>query len=98
MNNKSDFQILSAPKNGYVYLDSAATSLTPRCVTDKVGEYYNCYNANIHRGIHDWAEQATGEYEGVRPIVRKFIGANQDKEIVFTSGTTHGINIIANCF
>ena len=67
-------------------------------MTDKVGEYYNCYNANIHRGIHDWAEQATGEYEGVRPIVRKFIGANQDKEIVFTSGTTHGINIIANCF
>ena len=98
MNNKCDFQILSVSNNSYVYLDSAATSLTPRCVTDKVGEYYNCYNANIHRGIHDWAEQATGEYEGVRPIVRKFIGANQDKEIVFTSGTTHGINIIANCF
>ena len=98
MNKKCDFQILSDLNDDCVYLDSAATSLTPRCVTDKIGEYYNCYNANIHRGIHDWAERATGEYEGVRPIVKEFIGADQDKEIVFTSGTTHGINIVANCF
>ena len=98
MNKKCDFQILSALNADCVYLDSAATSLTPRSVTDKIGEYYNCYNANIHRGIHDWAEQATSEYEGVRSIAKEFIGADQDKEIVFTSGTTHGINIVANCF
>merc|ERR1712202_111982 len=88
--------------DGTAYLDSAATSLTPDCVLEKVNRYYRYYNANIHRGIHNWAEKATVEYEEVRPIVGDFIQMGtstvKDCELVFSSGTTHGINLVANSF
>ncbi len=98
MNCRKDFSILNT--DGTVYLDSAATSLTPDCVLEQVKHYYQHYNANIHRGIHNWAETATAAYEGVRSIIGNFIQtpAIEDSEIIFTSGTTHGINIIANSF
>ena len=98
MNCRKDFSILNIDDT--VYLDSAATSLTPDCVLEKIGDYYQHYNANIHRGIHNWAETATAAYEGVRSIIANFIltPGVEDSEIVFTSGTTHGINIVANSF
>ena len=98
MNCRKDFSILNIDDT--VYLDSAATSLTPDCVLEKIGDYYQNYNANIHRGIHNWAETATAAYEGVRSIIANFIltPGVEDSEIVFTSGTTHGINIVANSF
>ena len=98
VNCRKDFSILNADDT--VYLDSAATSLTPDCVLEKIGDYYQHYNANIHRGIHNWAETATAAYEGVRSIIANFIPTPgvDDSEIVFTSGTTHSINIIANSF
>ena len=98
MNCRKDFSILNT--DGTVYLDSAATSLTPDCELEQVRHYYQHYNANIHRGIHNWAETATAAYEGVRSIIGNFIQtpAIEDSEIIFTSGTTHGINIIANSF
>jgi len=102
LNCRSDFAILTDSPDGTAYLDSAATSLTPDCVLEKVNRYYRYYNANIHRGIHNWAEKATVEYEAVRPIVGDFIQMGtttvKDCEIVFSSGTTHGINLVANSF
>jgi len=92
---KKDFQIFT--KNlDLVYLDSAATSLKPQSVIDKLLEYYTDYTANIHRGIYKNAEKATEEYEATRKVVAKFIDANRLEEIVFTRGTTEGINLVAS--
>lgn len=77
-----------------VYLDSAATSLTPRCVVDKITEYYEHYNANIARGVYDMSERATAAYEESRDTVAQFVGAQSD-EIIFTSGATMSLNMIA---
>ncbi len=77
-----------------VYLDSAATALTPQTVLDKMNEYYTAYGANIHRGLYDMSDRATQEYEAVRGKVANFINANAE-EIVFTSGTTQGLNMLA---
>ena len=79
-----------------VYLDSAATSLKPQLAIDKLLEYYTDYTANIHRGIYKNAEKATEEYEETRKVVAKFINANRAEEIVFTRGTTEGINLVAS--
>ena len=89
--NRSDFTIL----NDNIYLDSAATSLKPQCVIDKITEYYSNYSANIHRGEYDIAETAESEYNKARTIVASFLNANED-EIVFTSGTTDSINMVVN--
>ncbi len=78
-----------------VYLDNGATTLTPDSVVEKMNEYYNEFNANIHRGGHKLGVKATESYEGVRVKVADFVNAGSDKEIVFTSGTTHGLNILA---
>ncbi len=78
----------------FVYLDSAATALTPQPVLDKMNEYYTEYGANIHRGLYEMSDRATQEYEAVRSKVATFIKADTD-EIVFTSGTTQGLNILA---
>lgn len=78
------------------YLDNAATTFCPEVVVGSLVDYHTNYKANIHRGIHKLAERATAEYEGVREKVRRLINAKRDSEIVFTSGTTHSINLIAS--
>lgn len=78
-----------------VYFDNAATSQKPLCVIDAITDYYTCYNANIHRGIHSLAEEATLAYEDTRYAVKQFIGAASAEEIIFTRGTTEGINLVA---
>ena len=79
-----------------VYLDSAATSLTPRSVTDKIGEYYNCYNANIHRGVHTLSMESTYLYDEAKEKIAEFINAPNSNSIIFTRGTTESINLIAD--
>ena len=78
-----------------VYLDNAATSQKPQCVIDALSHYYSHYNANIHRGIHTLAEEATMAYEASRVAVQDFIGAASAEEIIFTRGTTEAINLVA---
>jgi len=90
---KKDFPIFSFYPN-LVYLDSAATSLKPKVVIDKVSEYYQRYSANIHRGIYQLSEKATQEYEESREIVARFIGG-KSSEIVFTKNTTESLNLVA---
>ena len=82
-----------ALQSGKVYLDTAATSLTPDVVVDKMAEYYNEYPSNVHRGNYAWGDVATAEYEGVRDKVREWCNAN-NYEIVFTSGATFSSNLI----
>src|SRR4029078_7787180 len=78
-----------------VYFDNAATSQKPQSVIDALVDYYSNYNANIHRGIHTLAEEATAGYEATREAAREFIGAASVEEIIFTRGTTEGINLVA---
>ena len=78
-----------------VYFDNAATTQKPQAVIDTISEYYSKYNANIHRGIHSLAEEATAAYEASRTTVQQFIGAAFPEEIIFTKGTTEGINLVA---
>lgn len=79
-----------------VYLDSAATTQKPVEVLDNLRTYYTTMNANVHRGIHRLAELATEEYEGARVKVAKFLGAPDERSIIFTRGTTESINLVAN--
>lgn len=94
---RSQFPILSRTVNDkpLVYLDNAATSQKPQCVIDALSDYYGRYNANIHRGIHTLAEEATLAYEATRFTVQEFIGAASAEEIIFSRGTTEGINLVA---
>ena len=94
---RSQFPILSRTVKGkpLVYLDNAATSQKPQCVIDALSDYYGRYNANIHRGIHTLAEEATLAYEATRFAVQEFIGAASAEEIIFSRGTTEGINLVA---
>jgi cysteine desulfurase/selenocysteine lyase len=78
-----------------VYFDNAATSQKPQSVIDALSHYYSHYNANIHRGIHTLAEEATMAYEATRESVKEFIGADSTEEILFTRGTTESINLVA---
>ncbi|KAA9041773.1 cysteine desulfurase [Ginsengibacter hankyongi] len=91
------FPILNRELNDkrLVYLDNAATSQKPQVVIDALSNYYSHYNANIHRGIHTLAEEATAAYESTRVTVRKFINALLPEEIIFTRGATEGINLVA---
>ncbi|QQX78165.1 cysteine desulfurase [Aequorivita iocasae] len=97
---RKDFPILSRKVNGYplVYLDNAATSQKPQQVIDCIVDYYSNYNANIHRGVHTLSQEATDAYEGARRKIQNHFNAKQAYEIVFTAGTTHGINLVANGF
>jgi len=94
---RKDFPILQRKISGkqLVYLDNAATSQKPRVVIDALTNYYESYNANIHRGIHTLAEEATDAYESVRETVRGFIDAEHTHEIVFTRNSTEAINLVA---
>ena len=95
---RRDFPILSREVGGkpLVYLDSAATSQKPQAVIDALAAYYGGMNANVHRGVHTLSQEATDAYEGARAKARAFINAAEDAEIVFTRGTTEGINLVAH--
>ena len=97
---RKDFPILSRMvyDRPLVYLDNAATTQKPLCVLDKMREEYLNVNANVHRGVHWLSQQATELHEGTRETVRKFINAKSVNEIVFTRGTTEGLNLIASSF
>ncbi len=94
---REDFPILAEQVRGkpLVYLDNAATSQKPRAVIDAVSRYYGAENANIHRGVHYLSERASVAYDGVRARVARFLNAASPREIVFTRGTTEGINLVA---
>ncbi|MCJ1993742.1 cysteine desulfurase [Lactococcus piscium] len=94
---RRDFQILDQIVNDepLVYLDSAATTQKPKQVLDVMRRYYEQDNANVHRGVHTLAERATADYEASRDKVRAFLNANSRKEILFTRGTTTGLNWVA---
>ncbi|MCK5441777.1 MAG: aminotransferase class V-fold PLP-dependent enzyme, partial [Maribacter sp.] len=97
---RADFPILNREVNGkpLVYFDNAATSQTPKQVMDAIVEYYSNYNANIHRGVHTLSQEATDKYEQARLKIQAHFNAAKSHEIIFTSGTTHGINLVANGF
>lgn len=97
---RKDFPILSRMvyDRPLVYLDNAATTQKPLCVLDKMREEYLNVNANVHRGVHWLSQQATELHEGARETVWKFINAKSVNEIVFTRGTTEGLNLIASSF
>ena len=94
---RRQFPILNREVKGkpLVYFDNAATSQKPQVVIDALVNYYSQYNANIHRGIHTLAEEATAAYESTRDRVKDFINASSRDEIIFTRGTTEGINLVA---
>src|SRR5690606_19072260 len=97
---RSDFPILNRKVNDHplVYFDNAATSQTPQVVIDCIVDYYTHYNANIHRGVHTLSQEATDKYEQAREKIRAHFNAKLTREIIFTSGTTHGINLVAHGF
>ncbi len=97
---RADFPILSKTINGkpLVYFDNGATSQKPKVVIDEITEYYNEINANIHRGVHTLSQLATDAYEESRLKIQKHINAKHSHEVLFTSGTTFGINLVANGF
>ncbi|HEU4520525.1 MAG TPA: cysteine desulfurase [Thermoanaerobaculia bacterium] len=94
---RADFPILSRSIRGkrLVYLDNAATTQKPRAVIDRIVRYYTEENSNVHRGVHYLSEIATVAYENVRTVVKEFLNARSEKEIVFTRGTTESINLVA---
>ncbi|CAM1354105.1 aminotransferase class V-fold PLP-dependent enzyme [Tenacibaculum ascidiaceicola] len=97
---RADFPILNREVHGrkLVYLDNGATSQTPQVVIDAIVEYYSNYNANIHRGVHTLSQEATDKYEEARIKIQKHFNAKHSYEIILTSGTTHGVNIVASGF
>tara|TARA_B000000557_G_scaffold45126_1_gene33805 strand:- start:3595 stop:4812 length:1218 start_codon:yes stop_codon:yes gene_type:complete len=99
-NIREDFPILKKQINGkqLIYFDNAATSQTPTCVINSISDYYNNYNSNIHRGVHSLSEEATEAYEKARGKIQIHFNAKHKEEIIFTSGTTHSINIVSNGF
>ena len=97
---RKDFPILNRKINGksLVYFDNAATAQTPKQVIDVIVDYYSLYNANIHRGVHQLSQEATEKYEESRQTIQKHFNAKHAHEIIFTSGTTHSINLVASGF
>ena len=97
---RHDFPILEREVNGkrLVYLDNAATSQKPRQVIQALTDYYERHNANIHRGVHSLAEEATAAYEEARRKVARFIGAPDERALIFTRGTTESINLVAHAW
>lgn len=94
---REEFPVLSREVHGkpLVYLDNAATSQTPRQVIEVFGDYYSRYNANIHRGLHTLADEATAAFEGTRHRVKAFLNAEDARQVIFTRGTTEAINLVA---
>jgi len=94
---RSDFPIISKKRNNkpVVYFDNAATTHKPRVVIDSISEFYSNYNGNVQRGVHFLGERATSKFENTREVIRCFLGAKSIEEIIFNSGVTHGINMVA---
>ena len=94
---RADFPILSRKVNGQdlIYLDNAATSQTPTQVIDVIADYYRTYNANIHRGVHALSQEATDKFEQARQSIQTHFNIRKSHEVIFTSGTTHSINLVA---
>ncbi len=97
---RRDFPILMQKVHGknLCYLDNAATTQKPKLVIDELSKYYETMNSNVHRGVHSLSEMATQAYEESRIKVRDFINASSEAEIIFTRGTTEGINLVAQSF
>lgn len=97
---RRDFPILSLKTAGrpLAYLDNAATSQKPLSVIETLTDYYHRYNANIHRGVHALSVEATQAYEKARGLIRRFLGAGRNEEIIFTKGATEAINLVAQSF
>ncbi len=100
MTLRAEFPILARQVRGkpLVYLDNAATKQKPRAVIDAVRSYYEQSNSNVHRGMHALSEEATQAYESARHTCARFIGAGDPREVVFTSGATDGLNLVAHSF
>ena len=94
---REDFPALAQDINGHplVYFDNAATTQKPRPVLEAIQRYYECDNANVHRGIHELSNRATAAYEGARERVAQFLNAPSAKDIIFTRGTTEALNLVA---
>src|SRR2546427_10236078 len=97
---RSDFPILDQKVHGQplIYFDNAATTQKPQVVLDALRHYYVKDNANVHRGIHELSNRATAAFEAARDRTARFINARSATEIVFTSGTTEGINLVAHAW
>lgn len=97
---REDFPILSRKINGkpLVYFDNAATSQKPKVVVEAIADYYYNYNANIHRGVHTLSQEATDAYELARKKIQQHFNVKHTHEVIFTSGTTHAINLVASGF
>ena len=93
--NREDFPMLN---HNYIYLDNGATTWKPIQVINKINEYYKDYTANAHRGDYDISLKVDLEYENARDIIKDFINAKSRKEVIFTSGTTNSLNMVASCF
>ncbi|MBC7174452.1 MAG: aminotransferase class V-fold PLP-dependent enzyme, partial [Polyangiaceae bacterium] len=97
---RAEFTALHQSVHGkpLVYLDSAATALKPRVVIETVSDVYSRDCANIHRGVHTLSQRATTRYEATREKVRGFLNSRETAELIYTRGTTEGINLVAQCF
>src|SRR5271169_90437 len=97
---RQDFPILDQKVHGkpLIYFDNAATTQKPRAVIDALVHFYERDNANVHRGIHELSNRATAAYEAARARVARFIQARSPDEIIFTRGTTEGINLVASAW
>ena len=97
---RKEFPILDTTVNGnkLIYLDNAATSQTPNCVIESISNYYKNLNSNIHRGVHTLSQIATEKYEDTRKKFSNHFNARSSSEIIFTSGTTHSINLVSSGF
>ena len=97
---RADFPILAEEVHGkpLVYLDNAATAQKPTQVIEAIDQYYREYNSNVHRGVHTLSEKATMAFEGTRGKTKTFINAKSEKEIIYTKGTTEGINLVAQSY
>src|ERR1700746_2721126 len=94
---RKDFPILDQQVHGkpLIYFDNAATSQKPRAVIEALDHYYEHDNANVHRGIHELSNRATAKFEAARERTARFLNARSSEEIVFTRGTTEGVNLVA---
>src|ERR1051325_1350232 len=97
---RPDFPILSRMVNGkpLIYFDNGATAQKPLAVIEAISHYYSLQNSNIHRGVHTLSQEITTAYEKARATVQKHLNAASEREIIFTSGTTDSINLVAHCF
>src|SRR5947208_3187018 len=97
---RKDFPILDQKVHGHplIYFDNAATSQKPRAVIDALAHYYEHDNANVHRGIHELSNRATNAFEAARTRTAKFLNARSADEIIFTRGTTEGVNLVATAW